>query len=540
MEKMEPSSSGSPTLLSASLASASSLVLLQFVSRIFTFALNQALVRLASPQTFGTAAIQFELLLSTILFLSREGVRNALLRGSSSKAATSKQLVSNIALIPVALGIPAAFLIALVYVSTSSVSTRSQPYFHLSVVIYAIAASVELLSEPLYIHAQNELRFDIRVRAEGVSVFSKTVVTFVVLVAGPPEWALLSFAAGQAAYSLATLATFARIYGFGEQYSLRQVPVDGDESSSTALFDSELLRLSGAMTGQSVMKHFLTEGDKFLISHLSPLEDQGGYAIASNYGSLVARIVFQPIEETSRIFFSKSLRSPADSKEPKAKDAQRTAARLLLTILLLFTHLLLILATFAPPYLSLATSIFLPPRYRTTSAPQILDAYIYYIPTMAFNGVLEAFFASACTPADLRAQSRMMVAASVGFVLAAVGLTHGLGWGDVGLVWANIANLGLRALYAWRFARRFFKRRGLGKLVVLREVIPPVSVLSVFVAAVAITRWSAKLHESIPLTLWAQKRHIAVGGVCGVICILACFVVERTRFKETFAVLRRK
>ena len=73
--------SPSVNLLSATLSSASSLVFLQFFSRIFTFALNQALVRLASPQTFGTAAIQFELLLSTILFLSREGVRNALLRG---------------------------------------------------------------------------------------------------------------------------------------------------------------------------------------------------------------------------------------------------------------------------------------------------------------------------------------------------------------------------------------------------------------------------------------------------------------------------
>ena len=38
------------------------------------------------------------------------------------------------------------------------------------------------------------------------------------------------------------------------------------------------------MTAQSVVKHFLTEGDKFLISYLSPLADQGGYALASNYG----------------------------------------------------------------------------------------------------------------------------------------------------------------------------------------------------------------------------------------------------------------
>jgi len=45
------------------------------------------------------------------------------------------------------------------------------------------------------------------------------------------------------------------------------------------------------MTGQSVVKHFLTEGDKFPVSRLSPLEDQGGYAIASNYGALNPSII---------------------------------------------------------------------------------------------------------------------------------------------------------------------------------------------------------------------------------------------------------
>ena len=58
-----------------------------------------------------------------------------------------------------------------------------------------------------------------------------------------------------------------------------------------AFFDPELLHLSGAMTAQSVVKHFLTEGDKLLISRLSPLADQGGYAIASNYGASRSRIV---------------------------------------------------------------------------------------------------------------------------------------------------------------------------------------------------------------------------------------------------------
>lgn len=214
-----PASANGSSLLSASLGSASSLVLLQAVSRIFTFALNQALVRLASPQTFGTAAIQFELLLSTILFLSREGVRNALLR-SSTKPSNSKQ-VDNIAVLPLYFGIPSAFLLSCVYIWMSAESTKEQPFFRTSVFTYAAAASIELLAEPLYIRAQNELRFDIRVRAEGMAVLSKTIMTFVVLAFGPPEWALLAFAVGQMGYGLSTFGTFALVYGVSGHLKLK-------------------------------------------------------------------------------------------------------------------------------------------------------------------------------------------------------------------------------------------------------------------------------------------------------------------------------
>lgn len=56
------------------------------------------------------------------------------------------------------------------------------------------------------------------------------------------------------------------------------------------LFEPELLRLSTAMTAQSVVKHFLTEGDRLIVSKFSPLKDQGGYAVATNYGMLYSRL----------------------------------------------------------------------------------------------------------------------------------------------------------------------------------------------------------------------------------------------------------
>ncbi|KAI0301226.1 Rft-1-domain-containing protein [Multifurca ochricompacta] len=500
-------------------------VFLQLFSRLFTFVLNQALVRLATPQTFGTATVQFELLLSTTLFLSREGVRTALLRQQKSVA---PDLVRNISLLPAYVGVPIAFALAVLYSATSVPAVRAQPYFHLSVSVYALAAAIELAAEPLYIRAQNELRVDVRVRAEGAAVFSKTLVTFVGLAFMSHEWALMAFAAGQAAYALATFTIFWKYDGRLTRYILRRVILDEHGHKRNAYFDTELLHLSRAMTAQSVVKHFLTEGDKFLISRLSPLADQGGYAVASNYGSLIARIVFQPIEESSRIFFSKSLTARSSSKE-NDKDALDTAAHLLSTVLLLFTHFLLLLVTFGPPYLSLATSLVLPPRYLQTSAPNILRAYRFYLPAMAYNGILEAFFAS----------SRMMAGASVSLVVTAIAGSRFLEMGDTALVWANTVSMAVRALYAWGFVRRYCASRGRPALIGWNALLPPFKVVLVFAAAAVCTRWSAAANSNVRLSVTSQKGHIAMGGVCLVACLIACYAFERHRFGMV-AVLRRR
>ncbi|KAI0920067.1 hypothetical protein AcW1_007356 [Taiwanofungus camphoratus] len=531
-------------LLSTALASASSLVLLQLFSRIFTFILNQALVRLVSPQVFGTAAIQFELLLSTILFLAREGVRSALLRAQSppnkasadnSPRARSGDLITNISVLPSLLGIPASVLISLIYINTTSASTSSQPYFVHSVAIYTFAACFELLAEPLYIRSQNEFRFDLRVRAEGLAVFFKTVVTFVVLAVGSAQLALLAFALGQAAYGLAVLASYIRAYGSLVLWP-KKVALTVHGNTKSMYFDPELLQLSRAMTSQSLVKHFLTEGDKFLVSRLSPLADQGGYAVASNYGSLIARIIFQPIEETSRVFFSKTLSASPSDKQAALQSVSGTLSG----FLLLFAHLFLFLVAFGPPYLPLAVTLLLPPRFLNTSAPTILRTYVYYIPTMAFNGVLEAFFASASAPADLHAQSRWMFVFSLGFVAVAVGLAKGLGLGDAGLVWANVANLLCRAAYAWAFVLRYFRESGAGELVDWRKSVPPVKVLIVFAACAAVMRMSEQSYGGYPLTVRDQMGHIGTALLCLGSCLTACYAFERKTFIHIYESLRKR
>lgn len=62
--------------------------------KLLTFGMNQVIVRHSSPEVFGIAAVQLELLLSTLLFLSREGIRLALLRSVVNTRQCMKQFVN--------------------------------------------------------------------------------------------------------------------------------------------------------------------------------------------------------------------------------------------------------------------------------------------------------------------------------------------------------------------------------------------------------------------------------------------------------------
>lgn len=94
-----------------------------------------------------------------------------------------------------------------------------------------------------------------------------------------------------------------------------------DGHTAEGWVDGAHLRLARALAGQSLLKHVLTEGDKIVLARATApdrggnsgdsggrggsLREQGVYAIASGYGSLAARLLFQPVEEAARLMFSK-------------------------------------------------------------------------------------------------------------------------------------------------------------------------------------------------------------------------------------------
>ncbi|KAF8761239.1 Rft-1 protein [Rhizoctonia solani] len=341
-----------------SVKSAYSLIGLQVLSRLATFTLNQLLLRLASPKSSAQPRSSSTFCYLLFFFFPVKVFEMRFLEyPENNQSRRNSRLPHN-----------------------CFSSTRAQPYFDQAVSIYALAALIDLVSEPLHNRAQSLMRFNLRVKAEGTAIVSRSVCTVVALMAAGEHWSLVAFATGQLAYAVTVLLVYT--IAFWKEGGFQIFPRRVHENGVSAVaFDPTSSKLALTMTGQSVFKHFLTEGDRIVISRVSPLEDQGGYAVASNYGpclhleTLALDRPFHrlacgayPIPANRRVqstFFSKTLSPPLHEKGSKtikpSKEAQFQASTTLQSIVFLHFHLAIALTTLLGPLVPFLSDILLPP-----------------------------------------------------------------------------------------------------------------------------------------------------------------------------------
>ena len=210
---------------------------------------------------------------------------------------------------------------------------------------------------------------------------------------------------------------------------------------------------------QNSFKYVLTQGDGLLIAALATLGDQGTYALASNYGGLVARMLFQPIEETSRNLFAK-ICAPEGKSDKPTKKAVAQARVLLADILKLYSLISVVAISVGPRAAPLLLRVVAGSRWADGDAGRVLATYCYYIPLLAVNGVTEAFVAAVASTKELHAQSVAMGVFFVGFAGAAYVLLHVLQLGAQGLVYSNCVNMALRIVFNVGFIKSYFKQQG--------------------------------------------------------------------------------
>ncbi|THW56991.1 oligosaccharide translocation protein RFT1 [Aureobasidium pullulans] len=516
----------SDNAVSASAKGASFLILLQIGSRALTFALNQILLRFLSPELLGVN-VQLELYCISVLYFARESLRVALQR-----RADGTQAVINMSYLAILAGLPLSYALAELYLQTE---VPKVPFLVQSLRVYGVAAMVELLAEPSFVAAQQKMLYKVRAGAEAAATIMKTFATVGLVV-----WAsrqgrdlgVLPFAAGQLAYAASLLVVYsarlvlvAKSEGF---YLLPRAIQSKTEKFWLSLFSQPLLNLSLSLTVQSSIKYVLTQGDSLLIASLASLQDQGAYALSSNYGGLIARMLFQPIEEASRNLFAK-LCAPTSAAE-KTKERQASGngiaqANTTLTLILKFYSLISLVAfaagpTAAPVLLSLVAGS----RWSDTGAGEVLGCYCYYIPLLALNGVSEAFVAAVADNTQLYTQSIWMGGFFAAFAGSAYLFLRVLEMGAKGLVWANCVNMGCRILFNLSFMKSFFAKRG--QAFDVTKILP--SAVSIAVAAVVPSIFKA--------TTGLLSRYGIIGELARIGAITGLFVLVLALSERKFLV----
>jgi oligosaccharide translocation protein RFT1 len=513
---------------SRALRGASLLILLQVSSRALTFTANQVLLRFMTAELLGVSA-QLEVYYLSVLFFARESLRVAIQRQGNESADSSKprhgeektsppasitpatttspastQAAVNISYLAVVLGALVALVFGQLYVSSANANSSSispTPHLRSSLYLYAFAAMIELLSEPAFVVMQIRLQFGVRATAEAVATFLRCIVTL-----GSAVWAsrnglefgVLPFALGQATYGLALLGVYSW-HGLAlarrENFSLLPVRLVDAETTKGArdhvlsCFYRPTLQLASSMMAQSVVKYVLTQGDTLLVSVLSTPTDQGVYALANNYGGLVARLILQPIEESSRNYFSRLLSSSsADAKDQQPdKAAVRKASADLQSILRSYILLSLVVVSIGPTAAPLLLSLVAGPAWANSGAGACLSAFAWFVPLLAVNGVAEAFVASVASETEVHKQSAWMSAFSLVFAGAGFVFLRVLDRGAVGLVIANGVNMLCRITWCVVFITRYFKTQDVP--FEFDQILPrPLAVLAGVVASQAVGR----------------------------------------------------
>ncbi|XP_075403635.1 man(5)GlcNAc(2)-PP-dolichol translocation protein RFT1 isoform X3 [Tenrec ecaudatus] len=277
---------GSQEVLGQAARLASSGLLTQVVFRGVTFVLNAFVLRFLSKEIVGIVNVRLTLLYSTISFLAREAFRRACLSGRSQR---DWPQTLNLLWLTVPLGAFWSLLLGWVWLHWLEVpDPNAVPHYGAGVVLFSLAAVVELLGEPFWVLAQAHLFVRLKVTAESLAVILKSTLT-ACLVLCWPHWGLSIFSLAQLSYAVVLLLCyviyFAKLLGSPEsaqQHSLpvsRMMDVLPSVTGRGAFVNRDEAKLTWSFFKQSFLKQILTEGERYVMTFLNVLNfgDQGGH-----------------------------------------------------------------------------------------------------------------------------------------------------------------------------------------------------------------------------------------------------------------------
>lgn len=528
-------------LLMSSLENASFNIIFQIIFRCVTFIINAWVIRNVGHEVLGIMNVRLLLLESTILFLSREPFNRACL--GQKDEFSWHQIINQIWL-----SVPLSCILSLffVYIWLNVLPLGNPEYaFQYAFGCWSVAVScvIELCSANMALVTQLFCFVKLKVALDTLHIFIRTVI-FVSVIIYDRTLALVAFSLAQ----VCSIAAVGIIYYIFFYWYIKNKPLfakgalkntfvpesvltklyeNMDDFQFTSLkeflpkwlgsinltFNKKLSSLTVSFAKQGIVKQLLTEGEKYVMS-VSPVltfSEQATYDVVNNLGSLAARFIFRPIEDSSYFYFTQMV-----SRElPLHKQDQhkiRESSTVLSQVCKTVSSIGLIVLVFGQSYAYTLLWMYGGESFVASGLPvQLLRSHCLAIVLLAVNGVTECYTFATMTSAQLNSYNYLMVFFSISFLIISYVLTYT--FGPVGFIISNCINMFARIMHSIHFINKKYKDTGYKPL-------DGLNVGKVFVLVLFIAGCVCKVSEN-KLTQVSVVLHIGIGAVCLALVLLA-------------------
>ncbi|XP_029174943.1 protein RFT1 homolog [Nylanderia fulva] len=463
-------------ILTSSLENASFSIIFQIFCRCVTFFLNAFVVRHVGQAVLGVINVRLLLLESMILFLSREPFMKACL---TNTAEHNWAQVVNLLWLTVPICCVMSFLFGYIWLFLLSTTEALPPYYTFAVWAVGLSCIIELSSLIVQLVANAFLFVRLKIILDTIMIAIRTM-TFVPLILYHPENALFAFGTAQLIaaifyttshyvyfhYHIAKLnkCTQKRRMSLrdsnDESFVVREFPfctvrdfLPGQLVNNDSYLDKKLTILTWSFFRQGILKQILTEGERLIMTIMPVLTftEQGTYEIVNNLGSLAARFIFRPIEESGYFYFTQIVKRDKPISEQNAADVQESV-NVLTHLCSIVTSIGLIVLVFGQSYSSTLLWLYGGSKLTLPLPVLLLRAHCLAVLLLGINGVTECYTNATADSVTINKSNVIMVYESIAFLGASY--LFAMWFGPVGFIFGNCVNMSLRIIHSATFINR--------------------------------------------------------------------------------------
>ncbi|XP_013145071.1 PREDICTED: protein RFT1 homolog [Papilio polytes] len=547
-------------LLMSSLENASFNIILQILFRCITFVTNAWVIRNVGHEVLGIMNVRLLLLESTILFLSREPFHRACL-GQKDEFRWSHIMNQIWLSVPISCVLSLCF----VYIWINILPLGHPEYatqYTFGCWSVAFSCILELCSANVALVAQLYCFVKLKIFLDSVHILVRTLL-FVSIIVYDRSLALIAFSVAQVgSIGVIVISYYVFFYWYIRNKPLyakgalksKLVPekvlnrlfdnmddftytslkdfFPKYEGSLNSLLNKKLNTLTVSFAKQGVVKQLLTEGEKYVMS-VSPVmsfKEQATYDVVNNLGSLAARFVFRPIEDSSYFYFTQMVKRELPIHKQDQYKIQESCD-VLSQVCKIVSSIGLLVLVFGQSYAKTLLLLYGGEVFVESGLPvQLLKSHCLAIVLLAVNGITECYCFATMTSAQLNSYNYLMVFFSISFLVLSYALTYF--FGPVGFIVSNCINMFARIVHSIHFINDKYKDTGYKPLKGLY-------VGKYFLLTLCISGTICKFSEYRILT-HSMLTHIAVGAICFSLVLLSWGYENKELIIKSYTKFRNK